>query len=644
MLKLLRFLKPYWWQVLILLIATAGQVYTTLALPALMAQIINGGIVPGNTDVIWQTGLLMIGLALISAVASFVSSYFSARVGANFARDVRAEIFEKVLNFNMLDLKDFSTASLLTRTTNDVNQVQNVMIMMLAMLLRAPLFLIISIIMAVVTAPDMSWIILVGAAAILGSVVLIMSLVVPKFKIFQDLIDRLTLITRENLTGLRVIRAFNNEKLEQQKFQKTNDKLTRLLIYIDKILELQNPLIGVIFNGTTLLCSWVGISLLSKDFSYLGNMTAFTQYVTFVMISFLMMSMLFVMLPRANVSAHRINEILVIKPKIAWKDKTVGVPEKVASVEFRNVDFCYPGAGEKVLDAVSFVARAGETTAFIGSTGSGKSTLINLVPRFYEASGGEILINGLAIQDYAKEDLIRRIGLVPQKGMLFSGTIKSNIKFGAPTATDEQVRKAARIAQAENFIEKFPKKYDSHIAQGGTNVSGGQKQRLSIARAICKNPDIFVFDDAFSALDMKTDAKLRLALKEVTANAVVLIVAQRVSTVKDADQIVVLNNGKIVGKGKHLELLAECKVYQEIVKSQLSDIEYKHELKLAEKAKLGKVRGADSGGRGDNRSVSRSVDRDASHGADHSTSHGDNRSASRDVKRGAKKAERSKDD
>lgn len=609
-----------------------------------MAQIINGGIVPGNTDVIWQTGLLMIGLALISAVASFVSSYFSARVGANFARDVRAEIFEKVLNFNMLDLKDFSTASLLTRTTNDVNQVQNVMIMMLAMLLRAPLFLIISIIMAVVTAPDMSWIILVGAAAILGSVVLIMSLVVPKFKIFQDLIDRLTLITRENLTGLRVIRAFNNEKLEQQKFQKTNDKLTRLLIYIDKILELQNPLIGVIFNGTTLLCSWVGISLLSKDFSYLGNMTAFTQYVTFVMISFLMMSMLFVMLPRANVSAHRINEILAIKPKIAWKDKTVGVPEKVASVEFRNVDFYYPGAGEKVLDAVSFVARAGETTAFIGSTGSGKSTLINLVPRFYEASGGEILINGLAIQDYAKEDLMRRIGLVPQKGMLFSGTIKSNIKFGAPAATDEQVRKAARIAQAENFIEKFPKKYDSHIAQGGTNVSGGQKQRLSIARAICKNPDIFVFDDAFSALDMKTDAKLRLALKEVTANAVVLIVAQRVSTVKDADQIVVLNNGKIVGKGKHLELLAECKVYQEIVKSQLSDVEYRRELKLAEKAKPGKVCGAESGSRGDNRSVSCSVDSGASHGADHSTSRGDNRSASRSVDRGAKKAERSKDD
>ena len=583
MLKLFRFLKPYWWQVLILVIATGAQVYTTLVLPALMADIINEGIVPGNTDRIWQIGFMMIGVALISAVTSFVSSYFSARVGAGFARDVRQEIFVKIINYDLVDLKNFSTASLLTRTTNDVNQVQGVMIMMLSMMLRAPLFCIISVVMAISTAPDMSWIILVGAAAILGSVVLIVSLVVPKFKIFQGLIDRLTLITRENLTGLRVVRAFNNEKLEQKKFRKTNDKLTKLLIYIDKMLELQNPLITIIFNGTTLLCSWIGISLLTKDFAYLGNMAAFAQYVTFVMMSFLMMSMLLVMLPRANVSAHRINEVLLTKPKLTWKDKTVGVPEKQASVEFSNVDFCYPEAEEKVLDNVSFKAVAGETTAFIGSTGSGKSTLINLVPRFYEATSGTVLINGIPISDYSKDDLMRRIGLVPQRGMLFAGTVKSNIKFGAPSATDEQVRKAARIAQAESFIEKMPKKYDSHIAQGGTNVSGGQKQRLSIARAICKNPDIFVFDDAFSALDMKTDAKLREALREVTESAVVLIVAQRVSTIKDADQIVVLDNGKVVGKGRHLDLLKRCKVYQEIVRSQLSDKEYEHEMKLTER-------------------------------------------------------------
>lgn len=582
MLKLFRFLKPYWWQVLILLFATVLQVYTTLRLPALMADIINNGIVAGDTNYIWLVGARMIGLALISALGALISSYFAARIGTSYARDIREAIFTKVISFNILDLKDFSTASLITRTTNDINQVQMATIMMLSMLVRAPLFCIISIIMAIQTAPDMSWIILVSVAAILGTVILIMSLVIPKFKIFQGLIDKITLLTRENLTGLRVIRAFNNEKLERKKFIKTNDKLTKLLIFIDKIIELQNPLIGIIFNGTTLLCSWIGISLLSKDFAYLGNMTAFAQYVTFVMMSFLILSMFFVTLPRANVSAGRINEVLGKSNKIHWKNKTVGIPEKLSSVEFKNVDFSYPGAEEKVLDKISFRAEAGKTTAFIGSTGSGKSTIVNLVPRFYEATRGDILINGLSIKDYEKKDLMKRIGLVPQRGVLFSGTVKSNIKFGAPEATDEQVHKAAKIAQAKNFIEKLPEKYDAPISQGGTNVSGGQKQRLSIARAICKNPDIFIFDDAFSALDMKTDARLREALKEVTDSAVVLIVAQRVSTIKDADQIVVLNNGKIVGKGRHLELLGSCAVYQEIVKSQLSDEEYTNELKLAE--------------------------------------------------------------
>lgn len=583
MFKLFRFLKPYWWQVVILLLSTAVQVYTTLRLPALMADIINNGIVTGDTDYIWLTGLKMIGLTIVSAAGSLISSYFAARVGTNFARDVRTAIFTKVINFNLLDLKSFSTASLLTRTTNDVNQVQNVMIMIFAILLRAPLFLIISIIMAINTAPDMSWIILVGAAAILGSAVMIIAIVMPKFKVFQELIDRITLITRENLTGLKVVRAFDNEKLEKEKFVRTNDKLTKLLIFIDKILELQNPLINSIFNGTTLLCSWVGISLLTKDFAYLGNMTAFAQYVTFVMMSFLMMSMLFVMLPRANVSAHRINDVLKKPLRIRWRKETSGMPEKTASVEFKNVDFNYPEAEEKVLSDVSFKAVAGETTAFIGSTGSGKSTLINLIPRFYEATAGEVLVNGLSVKDYAKDDLIEKIGFVPQRGVLFAGTVRSNIKFGAPNASDEQMRQAARIAQAESFIEKLPEKYNARISQGGANVSGGQKQRLSIARAICKKPDIFIFDDAFSALDMRTDAKLRAALKEVTANTVTLIVAQRVSTIKDADQIVVLDNGKVVGRGKHFELLKNCKVYQEIVKSQLSDQEYAKEIKQAER-------------------------------------------------------------
>lgn len=583
MFRLFRFLKPYWWQVVLLILATAIQVWTTLRLPALMANIINDGIVTGNTDYIWMTGLKMIGLAAVSAISSLISSYFAARVGTCFARDIRAAIFTKIINFDLLDLKEFSTASLITRTTNDVNQVQMVTVMMLSLLLRAPLFLIISVVMAIETAPDMSWIILVGAVAILGSAIMIMALVVPKFKVFQNLIDKITLITRENLTGLRVVRAFDNEQLEKKKFAKTNDTLTKLLIYIDKILELQNPLINIIFNGTTLLCSWIGISLLSKDFAYLGNMTAFAQYVTFVMMSFLMLSLLFVMLPRANVSSQRINEVLSRLPKVKWLNKTNGHPDRTPSVEFRNVDFCYPEASEKVLSNVSFLAKAGETTAFIGSTGSGKSTLINLVPRFYEVTKGQVLVNGVPVTEYSKEDLMKHIGYVPQRGMLFAGTIASNIKFGAPNASDAAMRRAARIAQAENFIEKLPKKYDAPISQGGTNVSGGQKQRLSIARAICKDPDIFIFDDSFSALDMKTDAKLRSALEEITSSAVVLIVAQRVSTIKDADQIVVLNNGKVVGKGRHFELLTKCTVYQEIVKSQLSEKEFKDELLKATK-------------------------------------------------------------
>lgn len=581
MFKLFKFLKPYWWQIIILLLTTTLQVCTTLRLPALMANIINNGIVPGDTSYIWITSLKMIGLTVVSAIGSLISSYFAAKIGTNYAKDIRTAIFTKIINYNLLDLKDFSTASLLTRTTNDVNQVQMVTIMMLSMMIRSPLFLIISIIMAIQTAPDMSWIIVVGSVAILGSAISIMSLVMPKFKIFQGFIDRVTLVTRENLTGLRVIRAFDNEKLEKKKFVRTNDKLTRLLIYIDKIIELQNPLINIIFNGTTLLCSWIGISLLSKDFAYLGNMTAFAQYVTFVMMSFLMMSMLFVTLPRANVSAHRINEVLDKKTRIHWQNETINKPDRIASIEFKDVDFRYPEASEKVLDNISFVAKAGETTAFIGSTGSGKSTLINLVPRFYEATSGKILVNGVSIKDYEKKDLMQRIGYVPQRGILFAGTIKSNIKFGAPGASDASMRKSARIAQAENFIEKLPEKYNSHVAQGGTNFSGGQKQRLSIARAICKEPDIFIFDDAFSALDMKTDEKLRAALKEVSETAVTLVVAQRISTIKNAEQIIVLNNGKIAGKGKHLELLNSCKVYQEIVKSQLSDKEYKAELKLA---------------------------------------------------------------
>ena len=584
MLRLFKYLKPYILQVIILLASTALQVYCTLRLPALMADIINDGIVPSDMDFIWRTGLWMLGLAVLSAVGALISNLFAARIGANFSKDLRRDIFAKVISFDLADAKNFSTASLITRTTNDINQVQQAITMILSMLVRAPMFCIVALFMAFETAPDMTWIIAVSAGAILLSVFTIMALVVPKFKIFQKLLDKITLLTRENLTGLRVIRAFNKEKYEKEKFEKTNNEMTRTIIFIEKILNLQNPLINIVFNGMTLLCSWVGISLLQKDIAYLGNMAAFAQYVGQVMISFLLLSVLFIMLPRANVSAGRINEVLGTKPKIHWKKQTAGNIARTPSVEFKDVDFAYEKAEEKVLSNISFRAEAGQTTAIVGSTGSGKSTLINLVPRFFEATSGQILINGLDIKDYSREDLISLIGFVPQRGMLFSGSVKENIAFGAPRASLDDVKNAAKIAQAADFIEKLPKQYNYQIAQGGTNVSGGQKQRLSIARAICKNPSIFVFDDSFSALDMKTDANLRQALTKITKSAVTIIVAQRVSTIKNADQIIVLDQGKVVGKGNHKELLKSCPIYQEIVKSQISEAEYEKELKEARHA------------------------------------------------------------
>ena len=582
MLKLFKYLKPYLWQSILLLVMIGLQVWTSLQLPALMADIINEGIMKNDLDYVWRTGILMIGLAVFSSICAFTANFLSARIGTAFSRDVRNDFFKQVLSFSIADIDKFSTASLITRTTNDINQVQSAIVMCLSMALRAPLTCVLAIGQAITTAPDMTWIIALAVGVILFLTILIMSIVMPKFTIIQKLADRITLLTRENLTGLRVIRAFNNEATEKRKFDKTNDENAKLNVWVDKILSLQGPLISLVFNGTTLLCTWIGITLLTKDIAYLGNMMAFMQYAIQIVMSFLFLTMLFVILPRANVSAKRINEVLDSKPKITWRDQTLGKPELVPSVEFTNVNFKYHGAEENVLENISFTAKAGETTAFIGSTGSGKSTLINLVPRFYEVTDGDIKINGINVKDYAQGDLMRRIGYVPQRGLLFSGTVRSNILFGAPEASDERLHLAARVSQSAEFIEKLDKKYDSHISQGGTNVSGGQRQRLSIARAIAKDPDIYIFDDSFSALDMKTDSILREALKPITKNAVTLIVAQRISTIRDAEQIVVLSEGKIVGKGDHYELLSKCKVYREIAKSQLSEQEFQDELAKSE--------------------------------------------------------------
>ena len=578
---MLRFLRPYWKQAILLVFAIFIQAMGTLRLPTLMSQIVNQGIVTNDTGFILVAGLKMVLWAIISAGGALVSAYYSARVGSAIGRDIREELFTKILSFSISEIDDFSTASLITRTTNDISTVQNTLIMMLSMMLRVPMMAIGAIIEAVLLAPDMTWIIALAVAVLIFFIVLILSLVMPKFMIYQKLIDKVNLLTRENLTGLRVIRAFNNEKYEQKKFDETNTKILKTDFFISKLMGLEGPLMLLIFNGTSLLCIWIGISHLEFDASYLGKMMAFMQYATQVILSFFFLAILFVMIPRASVSAKRINEVLKTKAKISWKTSGGGERAVSPSVEFSKVSFRYAGADEDVISNVSFVARAGETTAFIGSTGSGKSTLINLVPRFYDVTSGSILIDGMDVKDYSSKGLMKKIGYVPQKGFLFSGTVKSNILFGVDSPSEERMVEAAKIAQASEFIAKLPEKYESKIVEGGTNVSGGQRQRLSIARAVAKNPEIYIFDDAFSALDMKTDKKLREALKPVTKNSVVLIVAQRVSTIRDAEQIVVLDKGKVVGIGKHEKLIRECKVYQEICKSQLSEEEFKKEVEDA---------------------------------------------------------------
>ena len=581
MLKLLRFLKPYWWQCILLLASVALQTWGALQLPALMARIINEGLVSGDSSITLKIGLEMLGFTVLTVFFATSVHFFSARIGSGFSRDLRNAFYKKVLSFSISEIDKFSTASLITRTTNDISQVQQAVMLMLTMMLRAPMMGLGAVIQAFQTARDMTWILALGVGLIIFFSVVILSLVIPKFKIFQSLLDKITLLARENLTGLRVIRAFNNEKLEQKKFSRANDELTKNILFINKIMSFQDPLISVVFNGITLLIVWLGLSKLETDISYLGNMVAFVQYASHVMLSFLILTMLFVILPRANVSAGRINEIFNTKNKIVWKPKTEGVPDVAPSVEFKNVHFSYAGAEESVLTDISFVAKAGETTAFVGLTGSGKSTLISLVPRFYDATKGEVLVDGLDVKNYDKLSLISRIGYVPQKGVLFSGTIKENIAFGAPSLPKSSITRSAEIAQAKSFIEKLEKKYDFNLAEGGSNVSGGQKQRLSIARALAKKPEIYIFDDSFSALDMKTDKKLREALKPKTKDSVVLIAAQRISTIKDANQIIVLDKGKIVGKGTHKHLLKNCKAYRDIVKSQFSEAEFKKELKNA---------------------------------------------------------------
>ena len=525
-----------------------------------------------QNDYILFTGMQMLGIALISMIAAIIIMYLSSRVAAKLGQNLRNKVFKKVLGFSIEEFKAFSTASLITRSTNDIQQIQNLIAMLFRVVVYAPIVGIGGFIRVLNNShTSMAWIIGLAILCILGIILTLFIIAMPKFKKLQELVDRLNLVAREILTGLPVIRAFNTEKKEEKRFEDANKILMKTNIFVNKAMSLMMPALMFVMNSVALLIIWVGGHNVANGNIQVGDMMAFIQYTMQIVISFLVISMISIMLPRAQVSANRINEILEKEPRIKDNENTKKFDNsKKGLVEFKNVSFRYPDADAEILTDINFTAEPGKTTAIIGSTGSGKSTIVNLIPRFYDVTGGELLIDGVNIKDVSQHELRERIGFIPQKGLLFSGTIESNIKYGNPKMSDKQMKEAAEIAQATEFIEAKPEKYKSEIAQGGTNVSGGQKQRLSIARAIAIDPEIFVFDDSFSALDLKTDSKLRAALAEKTKNKTVIIVAQRVSTILNADQIVVLEEGKIVGIGKHQELMKNCDTYSQIALSQLS--------------------------------------------------------------------------
>ncbi|MCI9413926.1 MAG: ABC transporter ATP-binding protein [Clostridiales bacterium] len=531
-----------------------------------------------QTRYILWSGAKMLLVALLSMAATVTVSFFAARIAASLGRELRGRVFGKVVSFSQAEFDKFSTASLITRSTNDIQQIQMLMVMLLRVVFYAPIVGVGGVLKVINTNSTMSWIIAVAVAAILSLVVVLFAVVMPRFQLMQKLVDKLNLVTREILTGLPVIRAFSTEKHEEKRFDEANRNLTRTNLFVNRVMSSMMPLMMLLMNGITILIMWNGAHSIDDGVMQVGNMMAFIQYTMQIVMSFLMISMVSIMLPRAAVSGKRISEVL--DTDVTVKDPDVPVSfdgNNKGVVEFRNVSFRYPGADEDVLTNIDFVAKPGETTAFIGSTGSGKSTLVNLIPRFFDVTDGEILVDGVDIRRVSQHDLRERIGYVPQKGVLFSGTIESNVKYGCPDAPDEEMERAARIAQATEFIEAKPDGYDSEISQGGDNVSGGQKQRLSIARAVAKRPEIYIFDDSFSALDFKTDASLRAALKKETSDSTVLIVAQRISTILHAEQILVLDEGRVVGKGTHKELLESCDTYRQIATSQLSKEELAHE-------------------------------------------------------------------
>jgi ATP-binding cassette subfamily B protein len=574
--QLVRFIKPYWLLFILLVGFTYLQVMANLKLPDYMAKIVNEGIIAGSMHEIYHSGLVMLLVTLGGAACAVGVSYLASHIATGFTRDVRQALFSRVERFSINEFNTFSTASLITRSTNDMQQLQQALTMMLRMMLMAPIMAVGALQKAIGMAPELSWIIGVGIAIMLSVIIVLFKIGIPRFKLLQKMVDKLNLVTRENLTGLRVVRAFNNEKREEAKFEAVNQDLTKLNLFTNRLMVVMQPVMMLVMNFATLAIIWFGAHLIYNSTIEIGNMMAFLQYAMQVIMSFLMISIVFIVVPRASVSARRVNEVLATEPTILDPEQPKKMPKNVAGqVEFRNVSFSYPGADTAVLSGITFVAEPGQTTAFIGSTGSGKTTLINLIPRFYDVTEGQVLVDGVDVRDMRQHDLHALIGYAPQKGVLFSGTVASNIRYGRKELSDTEMKKAADIAQASEFIAGLDETFEHDIAQGGANVSGGQKQRLAIARALAVDPALYIFDDSFSALDFKTDAKLRRALATETAQKTVIIVAQRIGTIAGADKIIVLDEGRIVGQGTHAELLKTNAVYREIAASQLSDEELK---------------------------------------------------------------------
>ena len=583
MLKLFKnFTKKDWLFILIALVLIFTQVWLELKMPDYMSEITQLVQTEGSEmkDILINGGY-MLACAFGSLVAAVVTGYITSKISSNFSKNIRKKIFTKVENLAMQEVKQFSTNSLITRTTNDVTQIEMLIAMGMQLLIKAP----ITAIWAVTKILNKSWqwstITAIAVAVLMTAIAILMVIVLPRFRRVQKLIDKLNGVTRENLTGIRVVRAFNAEQYQEDKFNVANNNLTNQQLFNQSVFSIMQPLMYLIMNSVTLAIYFVGAMLIKEagiadKIVLFGNMVVFSSYAMQVIMSFLMLAFIFMMLPRAQVSANRINEVL--DTQISIKDGKINskTTDEVGTVEFKNVSFKYPDADEYLLKDISFKANKGDTVAFIGSTGSGKSTLINLVPRFYDATEGEVLVDGINVKEYTQEYLHNKIGYVPQKAVMFNGTVSSNVAYGdngKEKATEEQVKKAVEVAQGKEFVEKMDDKYESHIAQGGTNVSGGQKQRLAIARAIARDPEIYIFDDSFSALDYKTDSVLRKELKKYTKDATSLIVAQRIGTIMNADQIIVLDNGVVVGKGTHKELLKNCEVYKQIALSQLSEKE-----------------------------------------------------------------------